>query len=103
MRDTLIAARALIDTPDKWLKGHWARDADGGQVFPTNPDAVCYCLVGAIRACDGGTPVRSLVATVIEELFDSRFYQTTVFNDHPTTTHADVMRVLDTAIERAPA
>lgn len=103
MRDTLIAARALIDTPDKWIKRHWASDADGRQVFPTDPGAVCYCLVGAIRACDGGTPARSLVATVIDELFDYRFTMTTDFNDDLATTHADVMRVLDTAIERAPS
>jgi len=80
LTDDLIAARALIDTPEKWIRGLFY---DGG----------CYCILGAlnhVHACDGAFFAihRALPSGVtVPE-----------FNDDPSTTHAHVLALFDRAI-----
>lgn len=42
VRDVLIRARALIDTPEKWTQGEFARAANGDPVTPDHPPGVFY-------------------------------------------------------------
>lgn len=44
----LIAAKALIDTPEKWIKGSNAEDGNGIVVSLEDKRAVCFCTVGAV-------------------------------------------------------
>lgn len=95
LRDDLIAAKALIDTPEKWIKGSWEREG-------------CYCAAGALR--------KALNAPMMPSgLVDWAFWnypavvaldQLTAdgianFNDAPRTTHADIMSLFDRAIASA--
>lgn len=43
----------LIDSPEKWTKGVYARNACGFSVEPTNPVATCWCAWGALQRCYG--------------------------------------------------
>ncbi len=47
--ETLKAARALIEDPERWTQGAFARDAEGHSTPPCSPDAVCWCATGALR------------------------------------------------------
>lgn len=101
LSDQLKAAKALIDTPEKWTKGAFARDRDGDDVYETDGDtAVCWCAVGAINkafGCHAGlTVVQALYAALPAD-----FQLVASFNDHPDTTHADVMALFDRAIAEA--
>lgn len=46
--ETLTAARALIDTPDKWTQGVFARDADGKKIGYDSEKACRFCSSGAL-------------------------------------------------------
>lgn len=45
----LKAARAVIEKPENFTTGDWARDAEGTSVDVTDPKATCYCTLGAMR------------------------------------------------------
>ena len=101
----LIAARALIAKPEAWCKGVSARSLDGGSVATLSTKAVAWCAIGAlIRAAIGGpceAPYRatypSMACRMAEQALGSGFMR---MNDASRTTHADVLRMFDTAIER---
>jgi hypothetical protein len=83
--DVLIQARSLIASPDKWIKGDM-KDDQGR-----------FCLVGAINEIDalgvGGVEAKRTLAKVCGR-------PPVDFNEDKRTTHEDVMRVLDLAIEK---
>jgi hypothetical protein len=100
VRDDLIAARALIDTPEKWVRGHYERQG-------------CYCALGAARkALYGTTDWRpgedwrgddNHVTTALRrELSEEWHGSVDDFNDDPSTTHADVLALFDRAIAAQP-
>lgn len=99
--------RSKINTPDLWTKGKYADHRN---------DVTCYCLLGALYSIvfnelpdENERKFRTLIGNVIKVAYpDRRRYKDIMtdeiivnFNDHPDTTHDDVMRVLDIAIERA--
>ena len=93
-KEVLIAAKALIDTPEKWCKGSY-QTIDGR-----------YCAVGA--ADTASPPVLAVREEVYDALVDtmprwyiSRRYIASSFNDARKTTHADVMAWFDRAIAKA--
>lgn len=95
LRDDLIAAKALIDTPEKWIKGNW-QDADGCR----------FCALGAaIAVCRKGSwlPVQD----ALEQSLPSGFYApefaraVATYNDLASTSHADIMALFDRAISKA--
>lgn len=95
----LRAAKALIDTPEKWTKGKLIRRDENDQIC-------AMCSIGAIY-----------VAT--QETLNARHYAAkaafreaagcveglsiSYWNDAPERTHAEVMAAFDRAIEKAEA
>lgn len=107
LKDDLIAAKALIDTPEKWcqgLDGYTSNEAvplcAHGACFRravlADNDAVEYALRSALRAA---LPLVS--ANVRATRTREDFGTVPEFNDHPATTHADVMALFDRAIASA--
>lgn len=96
----LMAARDLIDTPEKWTKGIDQRGCAMCAIWAvstvTNPDArsyaprwdaACKALVGALpKNFTGYGPIGHPVVA---------------FNDADDTTHADIMALYDRAIATA--
>lgn len=103
LRERLIAARARIEDPEHWIKGNFAKTAQGRVTFPADQKATCFCLVGTLRADDTEHDAADhvkIVSEVVQERFIGRFNSIPAFNDHKDTTHAGVLRVLDIAISR---
>lgn len=102
--EILIAARALIDAPEKWCQGMNAVDADGNQVWPTNPRAKARCGSGALsKVCqvyqsdvEDGQKAWDILADVVGGLFSN-------WQDEPSRTHAEVLAAWDAAIAIATA
>lgn len=85
----LTDARALIDSPEKWIQG-WFNNWRG--------DAECHCALGAIiKASDSFTGEEKTV----EIMHRTGIPVITSWNDDPARTHAEVMAAFDTAIELA--
>lgn len=108
--DELRELRKLLEDPRRWTKGTFARNIEGFEVSASNPDAVCWCLEGAIAkivgdeiaASDEGsifyTPLFNVIAACLStaEIEGSGIAG---FNDAEDTTHQDVLNLLDGALE----
>lgn len=91
----------LLADPTSWTKHHPARDAKGQSTDARDPDAVCWCMAGAIFRTIGQT-VQPLLEDVVARRFPDRITHDVydgyvAFNDHPDTTHAEVLSVLKEA------
>lgn len=47
-KPVLLRAREIIAVPEHWTQFELAEDNFGFPVFPFDPDAYCFCLIGAI-------------------------------------------------------
>lgn len=113
-RAILTKARALIESPERWIKCEFAEDEQRMRVEINSPHACRFCLVGAVRRATAETlkkmdtpdamdaPGLSLVgigAIVASVLPIGRHtWMVSEFNDYSGTTHGDVLGVLDRAI-----
>ena len=105
----LSRARELIDTPEKWIQNNTAVDVDDNRVDILSEKACKFCLGGAIDRVrsDMGEPPAFYTecSQWIKENVELGIYGTqkltplVSFNDQPTTTHADVLRAIDEAIQ----
>jgi hypothetical protein len=88
--DVLFAARTLIDTPEKWIKG-WFHG--GGR----------YCVLGAVYEGARKVGAERLTYPAIDALGHAIFghpvdCSISAWNDALERTHADVLAAIDTAI-----
>lgn len=113
----LRGARTMLADPAAWTKGTSARDAQGLDVSDVlSPEAACFCAVGAVfkaanysnRSMEGrveGAPtygalryLKTYVRKYTDPIFNGEIH---LYNDSGTTTHEDVLRMFDYAIEQA--
>src|SRR5262245_11868768 len=83
----LRAVERLLINEQQWCKGG-LRDKDG-----------CFCLVGAMQAVEGRKLLNPIILRAIRDVDGKRYWRIESFNDHPRTTHTDVLRVLRRARE----
>ena len=99
-KEILQGIRELIRDPAHWTRGVIARDAAGREVLMTSPQAVAFCLSGALHrfeATHPGTDVMGAVWQPLMEMIHHRYKcPMPEFND--THSHAEVLAVLDEAI-----
>lgn len=93
--EILIAAKAKISDPDKWTQGSFAKDKMGYEVSYKSPRAVCWCSMGAVASVQDGFRARALFKVCPGKS------SVAAYNDKPTTTHADIMKLFDDAIALA--
>ena len=91
--EVLKAARELIKDPARWTQDSYARDVDGKITDPLNPDAVCWCAVGAIMKIKGSVIIQCPQGPLAEYTNGTSLI---IFNDNHT--HAEVMRLFDRQI-----
>lgn len=93
VKENLIAARALIDTPEKWGKGKY--EVSSG----------CYCAMGALGMAGHGDVIMFTdeEASALRAGMPSGYFSITRFNDRPNTTHADILALFDRAIAACTA
>jgi hypothetical protein len=100
-KEVLVKARAKIE--QGWTQGTFARNGNQEYVYPTDSDAVSWCVRGAICVVvveeteDLGFRARRLLASanqITEGL--------AVWNDTPGRTQAEVLAAFDKAIAAAP-
>lgn len=108
----LKMARRLISDPNRWTKGELARDDAGKPVPPTSGSAYCWCAQGAIEFVLGPRDLLTPRVSVFTGLMQKHTPRYTTesglqqphanlftFNDLPETTHADILKLFDRAID----
>lgn len=92
LHDDLVAAKALIADPARWVK-------DPGEL------GKCYCAVTAITGVFGASRLGTSIHTRKRDAWEALasalpegWGQVGIYNDDPTTTHADIMALFDRAI-----
>jgi hypothetical protein len=94
-KEILIATRARIVNPIDFTRGTSARDDAGRPTLPNSPDAVCWCLMGAmIYACPDHTPGRVEAYRYLRQAAGTD--NVAGFSD--VNPHVAVIRTLDDAI-----
>jgi len=101
------AAKAIIEKPENWTKGSFARSATGGAVPTDDPEAVCFCALGACLKSSPKGPfsdnLQELIQAATElgsnESDEASLRGITWINDN--SGHEAVMKMFDRAIELA--
>ena len=97
--------RALLSDRGAWVQGDFAVSKDGTPTPLSCSSACAWCLIGALHKvtqpfnCEDDSNAYHAIHLAIREETGSGISDIVDFNDHPSTTHADVLRVLDRAIE----
>jgi hypothetical protein len=85
----------LLEKPENWCKIEPAMDSKGVYINPAAPAAVRFCIVGALyRTNTMGH--RNEISETIKQRWPERSEDGDIalFNDHPQTTHGDVIQLL---------
>ena len=77
----------LLSDPRRWCKGKF-RTPDGRR-----------CIVGALMDVDAEVELEAPILLAIKQVTACNYWWIQNFNDHPLTTHADVVKVLRQAHE----
>ena len=80
--DKLDKVIDLLGSPSRWCKG--AERSPGGQ----------YCIRGALVAVEAWDTLRPSILLAVREVAGGQFRRIEEFNDHPLTTHEDVLLAL---------
>lgn len=94
-----VEIKSLLDKPEKWIKGDFARDALGNPLESGNSTgAACWCLLGARdKVCPTSSPRRRDMSRVMFGHYQhaGEDFNVPIFNDAPGTTFEEVHRLLD--------
>lgn len=96
-RRIIERARALIATPQTWTQGEFARDANGQPVNWRSPDAVQFCLWGALNraAYEMTGNKRQSIPLADHAAAALRNGRTSLSGVNDRGTHIDVLRLFD--------
>lgn len=107
------ATELINHNGDHWIKGEFQ------SYYPRKDGRYAYCALGAINQaeheiyCEGTADIRTCsraqidakraVSDAIYELTNGEYMNIPSYNDAPTTTYPDIVKVFDKAIRRAIA
>ena len=103
---TLKKARKLIEKPENWCQGAFARDGRGAATDVGSRDACRWCARGAIREnTRDNWMLESLAfeALVLAVPKGTSMNSPVLFNDEPGRKHAAVLRLFDKALAKLEA
>jgi hypothetical protein len=99
----LDKAADLIEPEGAWTQGHGARTAAGRPTGPTDEDAQCWCLFGAICRIDGNDADEADISRFVQRALrtDGDISRMFDWNDSDDRTQAEVVSALRKAAELA--
>jgi hypothetical protein len=104
-RQVIEQARALIADPAAWTQGEFARDACGNAVSWRSPEAVQFCLWGALnRAAYAMTGDKRQAITLADRAASAmREPGGSLSRVNDTGTHRDVLALFDACLRSRAA
>lgn len=104
----LKKAKKIISNPVNWTKYRLAKTEDFVSVEPMSEDAFCFCSIGAVeKALDGEdyspeyVNALNCLNLVVKQKNKKNCDTVSSFNDKSSTTHDDIMKLFDDAIDLA--
>ena len=103
--EVLSESRELLDSKDRWCQVYVATTKDGRPTDIYSEDAASWCLAGSLTKCDEMDLVlnqkinHKILYCIRGKYPDCGFKNIADFNDRRTTTHEDILEILDMAIE----
>jgi len=82
----------LIESPNRWTQRASARTILGDPCDPNHPDAVSFCLIGAVQHVYPDYASRSDAYTKLAPVVG--IGAISAFNDNPKRTHAEILDVV---------
>lgn len=104
LKDDLTAARALIDTPDKWCKDAQSYTTNGEPTTFDDVSACSWCAAAAVAVYAPTLDARLGAYGLLAEaagIPPEDSYLLADWNNAPERTHADVLATFDVAIAAA--
>lgn len=100
--EVLICARGLIQTPEAWTKGAFARNVEGLRVSIRHPHACAFSAEGALYRVQWITkaPISLAYQTLLECITRTKHVPIAHFNDANATTHTTIINLYNQAIAR---
>lgn len=91
-----MTIKDILTDESKWHKGDLAVNSKGVDVSPDDPDACKFCLLGALKKAYGDNEEE--YPKKLSNLYEANNFEGIIgFNDHPSTTFADVMALVEKA------
>ena len=112
--ELLRTARQKLQHNASWTQYAAARARTGIRLSPNSPDAVSYCMLGAVAAADNRpepqtvspqaeVAIRALAQKISRDTslpeFQSAYQTVAEWNDDERRTHPEVVSILDRAID----
>lgn len=91
--------RVVLREPRYWTQGFYARNAKGDRRYPDAPDAICFCIVGAIRRAAASENLAEETAQALRRFLPEPFKYLSKFNDMAERTHAEILALVDRCID----
>lgn len=93
--ELIVQTGLLLADPEKWTRHAYARDAEGVQKKASSPDAVCFCMVGAMKYITGAATDDVLLQKfpVLRPYFEADSDQY-IFYANDNASHAGMMLYL---------
>jgi hypothetical protein len=82
----------LLSQPDTWCQGCFAKTIDGSHVSSINPEAVQWCLIGALNRCIPTAAKRESALSKLKH--KARRKRMADWNDKPSRRQAEVVALL---------
>lgn len=90
-------AYKILSSEERWTRGVSARNSLGYFVHVNDPEACRFCTEGAIRRASAGKNIWWVHVVGLVGRCIPTNVPVPVFNDCPTTTHADILALLRNA------
>jgi hypothetical protein len=97
----LTEARKLVEKPECWTKGEYARDEENLPTFVRAENAKCFCVLGAISRASGVHPLDLEDTPEYAAFASAADMNPARFNDGLKRQHSEILETFDRAIELA--
>jgi hypothetical protein len=89
--------KELLTDESKWTQGSFARDKDGNKVGLATPEAVCWCISGAVMRCYDPFKAGAIEEMILIHANVHRSIKVSImgWNDHPSRTFEDIKSLVN--------
>ena len=92
--------KELLSSESKWTQQHYATDKRGRSCSSFDPEAVCYCLLGALNKCYVNDAEYDDAKRLLQKTIEKKYgliFSIAKWNDNPERKFKEVKEILEEA------